>query len=352
MLKIAIVGVGWAGTRQAHAAQEIPDQVQVVALVDSDAAFLQEQAAELNIEATYTDYALALAAPEIDAVSICTPHALHSPMAQQAAAAGKHVLVEKPMALTVDEATQMMVAADRHGVHLYVAENEPYSAMSRFLRDFVSTGAAIGELTHVSVATGFRAENFGYPGRRAWLTDREQGGTGTWMLQGIHTVAQLRYVLAPVAGDVATVYMREHKTPSFQRRDLEGTVAGLLTFESGLHVSLLQSSESKLMGNLKGYVLHGEGGSLRASPDGGELFTPDTGDNGDTPQRLDYPAETISSYAQELAAFAALIAGNVPIHALPTTAASERRSLAVVQAGYESMQSGQPVHLPSRFGEL
>jgi predicted dehydrogenase len=343
MLRIAVVGVGWAGTRQAQAAQEIPDQVQVAALVDTDAVFLREKAAELGVSRTYTDYAQALADPEIDAVSICTPHALHAPMAREAAAAGKHVLVEKPMALTVDEATRMIEAAEQHGVQLYVAENEPYTPMSQFLRAFLQDGR-IGELTHVLLANGFRAEDFGYPGRRAWLTELDRGGTGTWMLHGIHTVAQLRYILGPVAGEVETVYLREHKTASYRRRDLEGTISGLLTFASGLHLSIMQSSETRLPGNLNGYIFHGETGSLRAGREGGELFTA-AGD--DEPAWLDYPAETLSSYAQELAAFARYVAGAEPG---PTTAASERRSLAVVQAGYESMQSGQPVHLPGRFG--
>lgn len=362
MLRIAIVGVGWAGTRQAQAALEIPDQVQVVALVDNDSEFLRQKAAELNIAQTYTDYAQALAASDIDAVSICTPHALHCPMTLEALAAGKHVLVEKPMAMNVDEATRMMEAADAHGVKLFVAENEPYTPMSQFLRSFVQSGQ-IGELTHVMLANGFRAQDFGYAGRRAWLTELDKGGTGTWMLQGIHTVAQLRYILGPVAGAVETVYMCEHKAASFRRRELEGTVSGLLTFANGLQLSLMQSSETKLPGNLKGYIFHGEEGSLRASSQSGELFTPATDD---TPQHLDYPPETISSYAHELAAFAAYVDGrdSAPATAtslpaadmstadMPTTAHSERYSLAVVQAGYESIESGQPVHLAERFGPL
>ena len=73
-------------------------------------------------------------------------------------------------------------------------------------------------MTSASVSGGFRARGeYGYPGRRAWLAEPDQGGTGIWMLNGIHTVAGLRRVF----GDVGTIYMQEHKNLSFPRNDLE-----------------------------------------------------------------------------------------------------------------------------------
>ncbi len=67
-------------------------------------------------------------------------------MAVEAAEAGKHVLVEKPMAMTVDEATRMLAAA-ANAVELYVAESASYSAQAKFLRELVTEGRYIGELT-------------------------------------------------------------------------------------------------------------------------------------------------------------------------------------------------------------
>ncbi|MFH1084501.1 MAG: Gfo/Idh/MocA family oxidoreductase, partial [Chloroflexota bacterium] len=104
MLRLAIVGVGWAGHRQALAVGELGRKVSLAALMDSDPAHLAVMARELGVARTFSDYRAALADPDIDAVSICTPHPLHAPMAIAAAQAGKHVLVEKPMATTVDEA--------------------------------------------------------------------------------------------------------------------------------------------------------------------------------------------------------------------------------------------------------
>lgn len=343
-LQLAIIGVGWAGRRQAQAIRELKGAVNLVALVDNDLDHLASTAAELGVAHHTTDFDRVLADPAIDAVSICTPHPLHAPMSLAAIAAGKHVLVEKPMALTVADATLMIEAAAARGVTLFVAENAAYSDRARFLRGMLAEGDLLGELTAVTLVAGFQAEDFGYPGRRAWLTDLAQGGTGTWMLHGIHTVAELRAIF----GEVASVYVREHKTDFFKRRDLEGTVSGVLTMQSGLPLSLIQSSETKLPGNLGGYTVYGIKGSLRAGKDGAEYFANDA-DDPHTPQILAYPKADLSEYAQEIAAFARAVSGD---GTGPTDGHNERRSLAVVEAGYASMISGEPVVLAEHFGAL
>ena len=339
MLRLAIVGCGWAGSRHVEAIRELGDKVEVVCLVDNDQAFVTEKAAEFGIEKVYTDYAEMLKDGDVDAVDICTPHHLHCEQAVAAAEAGKHVLVEKPMARTVKEANRMMAAADQNGVRLYVAESAVYTPMAKFLRDVVQSGTYIGHVVAASFAGGFRATHFGYPGRRAWLTLPQSGGTGTWMLHGIHSMAQLRYVL----GEVEAVYMREHHAASFGRPDLEGTMTGILTMVAGYQVSVLQTCEARLSGTLGGYTLHGDLGSLRATVDGCQVF-PAEGDSFD----VVYPALPLSEYALEMGAFADYVSGAYG----PTDAASERRSLAVVQAGYESAMSGQTVVLRERFGML
>lgn len=341
-IRLAIVGIGWAGTRQAQAVQELGSDVQVAALVDNDADFLATKAAELGVGKVYTRYEDVIADTSIDAVSICTPHPLHCPMALAAAKAGKHVLVEKPIALTVAEADQMIATAEANGVTLFVAENQAYCARAAYLRQVVATGDPLGAITAVVLVAGFRAENFLYPGRRDWLTRPDAGGTGTWMLHGIHTMAELRVIF----GEVATVYLREHKTASYQRREIEGTITGVLTLASGLPIAIIQSSETRLPGNLGGYVIHGERGSLRAGPHNAELFLTDAPEP-NTPQQIAYPTHPLSEYAQEIAAFAVAVQHG---QAGLTSGRSERQTLAIVQAGYESIARGQPVHLDARFG--
>jgi predicted dehydrogenase len=349
MLRMAVIGAGWAGNRHLEAVRELGRKVEVVCLVDSDAAHLAAVAQSSGVGRTTVDYAEALADADIDAVSLCTPHALHAPMAVAAAEAGKHILCEKPMAMTVEQATRMVAAAQMNSVTLYVAENASYSPRAHFLRRVLAgdeRDAVIGEPTSVSVVTGFAAQNFGYAGRRAWLAEPEQGGSGAWLLQGIHTVAEMRSILVPTCGEVETVYAREHKARSFVRRDLEGTVSTLITFATGLNVSLLQTAESRLPGNLKAITLRGDEGSVRATAHAYEYVSAEMDDVA-APQR--YAAASLSPYAQEMEAFADAVAGD---GTGLTDGRSERLSLAVVQAGYESMQSGRPVHISARFGDL
>ena len=200
MLRMAIVGVGWAGTRQIEAIRELGRKVAVECLVDTDAAHLRAKADEFGIAKTCTTLADALADPDIDAVSICLPHDLHEPAA--AAAAGKQILCEKPLAPTVAAATRMLAAAEAAGVALYVAENVVYQPIARTVRAIVAGGDALDEPTCASFTGGFGGRPFGYPRRRAWLTQPAWGGTGTWMLHGIHSIAQVRFIF----GEVATVY--------------------------------------------------------------------------------------------------------------------------------------------------
>ncbi len=349
MLRVAILGVGWAGTRHVRAIRELVnsgrrDDILVDCLVDNDVEFLQKKAAVLGIEKTYPDYQAALNDSVVNAVSICLPHRLHCPVAIEAVRAGKHVLVEKPMALTVADATRMIEAAESQGVALYVAENESYSAASCMLREIVQTGRYIGELTGAALARGFRAPDYGYSGRRAWLSTPELGGTGHWMLQGVHSMAQLRFIL----GEVAIVYLREHKASSFRRQDVEGTLSGLLTLGSGLHVSILQTAETRLAHSLRGYTLYGDQGVVRSGREGIEVFS-QVLDPDERPVCLPYPAVSLSPYAAEMDAFADYVEGR---RAGPTTGRSERRSLAIIEAGYASLESGAPVNLRVQFGDL
>ena len=342
MLGIAVVGVGWAGTRQVEAIRELAGRLRVECLVDPDPGHLAERASSLGVSKTHARMADALADPRVDAVLIAAPHIDHAPLAIQAAEAGKHVLVEKPMALTVAAATRMIDAAEANGTRLYVAENASYSPMCRFLRQVVETGRFVGELTFASMVDGFQARGgYGYPGRRAWLAEPEQGGTGTWMLHGIHSMAEVRFIF----GEVATVYLREHRAGSFSRRDLEGTMSGVLTMESGISISVVQTAETRPPRAVRGYAIHGDQGSLHASASGYEVF-PGGGD-GEGVQA--YPVAEMSEYALEMAAFADYVEGAAEG---PTTGYSERRSLAIVEAGYQSAETGQPVDLRARFGEL
>jgi predicted dehydrogenase len=344
-LRLAIVGAGWAGSRQADAATELGRDIEIVALVDSDREFLAERAAALRIRRTYDSLDQVLGVDEIDAVSICTPHSLHAEMAIASAGAGKHVLVEKPMAMTVIEAQRMADAADAAGVVLFVAESEVYRPYVRHLRNLVEQ-RTIGELTFAALVSGYRAPSPAYPGRRAWLTRPEEGGTGSWFLQGVHALSALRHVL----GEVATVFVREHRTASWERPDLEATMSALLVLESGLDVWFVQTTETQVPRAIRGFQLYGERGVIIGGSDGYEHYRTGDAADGDSPvgqvERHTYPDPGLSAYALELESFARAVRGEP---GGPTSGRSEIRTIAILEAGLESAKTGGPVDLRARF---
>jgi predicted dehydrogenase len=343
-LRVAIVGAGWAGSRHAEAIAELREvdrRLSISCFVDSDTEHLDVTAERFSVDRRYASLDDALSDQSVEIVDIATPHRLHHGMAIAAAEAGKHVIVEKPMAMDVDEATEMIDAAEANGVKLFVAENHSYEPYIEFLRNLVVSGEPIGAVTTASIASGFRPRGrYGYPGRRAWLADPDMGGTGTWMLHGIHTLAGVRRVF----GEVSRIYVQEHKNESFERSDVEGTMSALLTMESGLNVSVVQSPETRFLANTGGYQVHGEKGSVRATAEGYEMIA----DN-EEPGVRGYPPASLSSYAREFKAFADYVGGDGSV---ATTGYSERRTLAVIQAGAESVARGQAVDLRERFGAI
>ena len=339
MIRTVVLGAGSAGQRQVEAIRELGARLVVHGLADNDAGFLREQSAGLGVKRTYGDVSEAIADPEVDAVSICLPHALHGAVAVAALDAGKHVLCEKPIAMTVDEAREMMAAADRSGCRLYVAENAVYTPMTRQLQEIVTSGEHVGEVVAASVVTGFRADRYGYPGRRAWLSTPEAGGSGHWLLNGIHTIAQVRAVF----GEIETVYAREHKSGRIDRTDVEGTLTCQLGTEKGYQIALMQSREVYVKGGLKGITIFGDRGTVRAGDERYEVF----GADGRQGTAVTYPQAPLSPYALEMEAFADYVTDGT---LGPTGAASETRSLAVVLAACESAETGTPVAVRDRFG--
>lgn len=124
-----------------------------------------------------------LANPEIQGVDLCVPHHLHAPLALRALAAGKHVLVEKPIATTVADAERMVELAERNGLTLCVSEQYPFSAPFVKARELIAAGA-IGKLVTL------RTHRVGWLGgiwmRDGWRQNATIAGGGMLLDQGCH----------------------------------------------------------------------------------------------------------------------------------------------------------------------
>jgi len=138
-VQVAIIGCGLMGQVHAGRAHSAGPGALAVDVNPERALALSAPAARIS-----TDYEDALRDPQVQAVTICLPHALHAPVAVEAAHAGKHILCEKPLAATLPEADQMIEAAERAGVTLMVAENVRFEPVFRKMGELLAQGA-IGE---------------------------------------------------------------------------------------------------------------------------------------------------------------------------------------------------------------
>ena len=186
-LKVGLVGTGGISRRHITAYLEHPDRVQLTAVCDLDESRAQEYAKKAGVEAVYTDLDKMLREADIDAVDNCTFHPQHAPLTIAAAEAGKHIIVEKPMARSVQECRDMIAAADKAGVTLMVAQHLRHSPEARAVKRFIDEGK-LGDIlavrTHI-ISGGGRI------GGLERYADANQGG-GILQVNSVHHIDLLR----------------------------------------------------------------------------------------------------------------------------------------------------------------
>ena len=138
-LRVCVVGCGMMGTIHAQRWNALPD-ARVVAVVDIKPDSAERLAAACGLDRWYGDYRGAVARDDVDVVSVCIPTHLHSEVTVFAAEHGKHVLSEKPMALTLAGADAMIAAAERNRVKLGIGFMRPYSPVQEQVRAWLAAG--------------------------------------------------------------------------------------------------------------------------------------------------------------------------------------------------------------------
>jgi predicted dehydrogenase len=187
-LRVALLGAGWIMDFHARAVIEHP-RAELVAAASWREPSLAKLAERYGIPRTTTDWRALAGDPDIDAAVIGTPNALHAEQAIAFLEAGRHVLVEKPMARTVAEADAMVAAARGSGARLMVAHCWRFHADVRALRARV----AAGELGEVVKTRGYGVHARWGPS--GWFTDPELAGGGALLDMGVHAVDTARYLL-------------------------------------------------------------------------------------------------------------------------------------------------------------
>ncbi len=195
MIGVGILGAGFFGEFHARAIHAV-EGVQVAA-VCADGIGLAQSFAATHGGKPYADWRKMLADPALDAVVIATPHHLHAEMAIAAARAGKHVLVEKPMALNVGECDAMIMAARDAGTHLMVGHLLHFALPCLVAHEILQRG----DLGRPLAASSSLVKLWMEPNRRAWHLDPATGG-GMLMTAGIHALDAMLWFMG---GDVQKV---------------------------------------------------------------------------------------------------------------------------------------------------
>jgi predicted dehydrogenase len=203
----------------------------IVAVCDTDRARAEEKAAAWGVPKIYTDYEQVLEDKEIDLVELLTPHHLHCPMTVAACQAGKHVSVQKPMALSAAEADQMSCAAERAGVIFRVYENFVYYAPAVRARQMIDAGE-IGEVRAVRmhVSTGTSSAGWEVP-LSAWLWrfDEKLCGGGPLVFDHGYHLFSLGYDLG---GPVERVYAWIDGTPVVPGTNIDAPAVVMFQYQA------------------------------------------------------------------------------------------------------------------------
>jgi UDP-N-acetyl-2-amino-2-deoxyglucuronate dehydrogenase len=340
-INFGLIGCGRVAPRHAQSLVQLPES-RLVAVADIKENRALRFSEEYDADA-YVDYRKLLACPDIDAVNICVPSGLHASISIDALQAGKHVLVEKPIALDLADADRMIATAqeaDRTlGVVLQNRYNTPVQQVRRLLEENKLGRLYLGN----ACVRWYRPQSY-----------YEDDWHGTWAMDGgalmnqsIHHIDALQWFMGPVAAVQAYSATLAHKM------EAEDVGVAVLRFKNGA-LGTIEGSTLTWPENIEGSVaVFGERGSVKI---GGTALSRITlwKVEGElereaeilTSQRVDPPTVYGYSHFQVIRDFAqALIEGRDP----GTPGLEARKSLALVLAIYEAARTGQEVTLSDDY---
>jgi len=226
VMRWGIIGLGDIAERNMVPALAMAADSQLVSVLSRSMEKAKAFAAKHKVARAYDSMAKMLADPELDAVYIATPNNLHAEQTVAAAKAGKHVLCDKPMALTVADGERMIQACDSNKVKLGVAFRNRYHPAHLDTRRHVQAGV-LGEIQYA------KAQLFvgGVRGHwQGWRRDPAMGGSGSIVGQAVHPVDLLRFLLDSEVTEVRCV--TDELPPD---RPVDEMTFTILTFRNGVH---------------------------------------------------------------------------------------------------------------------
>jgi len=220
-----------------------------VAVCDVDASRLTDANKDFPGVQTYTSVATMLRKSDVELVAVVTPHNTHAPLAVQCLSAGRHVIVEKPMCITVAEADRMIDAARKNKVMLSVFHNRRWDGDFKTLRDIIGRGI-IGDVFHIEAFGG----GYGHPGK--WWRASKRISGGAFYDWGAHFVD---WVLNLVPSPMASIMGYFVQNLVWKDVTNEDQVEGIVRFANGA-VANLQLSSVAACGKQRWRILGTKGG--------------------------------------------------------------------------------------------
>ena len=250
-IRFAIIGCGRIAPKHAESIVALPE-AELVAVCDIVPEAAQAFADKYGAE-PYTDYLTMLKREDIDVVTIATPSGLHAEIGIAAAEAGKHVLVEKPMAMTLKTADQLIDACRKAGVKLGVIHQNRFNAAVKLLRKALEDNR-FGKLTHGQATVRWN-RNDNYYAQAPWRGTKLQDG-GVLMNQSIHNIDLLQWTFGPVESVFGY-------TARFMRKiEMEDMGAAVIKFQNGA-IGLIEAASTIYPTNIEETLnIFGETGSV------------------------------------------------------------------------------------------
>ena len=344
-VKVGIIGSGFEADIHAASMGMVPDEIELTAVASPTVGHAAALAKRYNIPRVFTDYRKMLAEKDIEMVTITAPNSLHAQMTFDIAAVGKHVVCEKPLCMTMDEADEMIEVCRKKGVLLLYAEELFFTPKYVKAKEMADQGA-FGKVYLVKQSE----KHFGP--HAEWFWDVRRSGGGVFMDMGCHGVAFCYWFLGRPKIKSVLCHMATHVHAD--KTQGEDDSICILEFEGGA-VGLVEDSWARRGGMQDRIEVYGEDGSTvadlhmgNALPTYSEYGYGYAVEKAPSTQGWSWPVfEELWNYGfpQEMRHFARCVRGKEQ----PQSTGEDGRVVQeILFAGYQSAGSGQKIALPFR----
>jgi len=324
-VRIGLIGAGAVAPYHCAAASAL-DGIELAAVCDIDEAAARRVASGCPDAAVFTDHRTMLHSGTVDAVIVNTPHSTHLPIAVHAAAAGAHVLVEKPMATTLEDCDRLIGACESAGVALTVGHIQHYLPEKVAAEKVLASG----ELGAVQMVRDNRSTDYRPGTRSPWFFSPDVAGGGALMNIGGHCIDRSLWFGGGRAVEMLATTVNRFGSP------VETDGAMMLRLDNGVAVSIVVLSDPATRGDLLTIVC--DRGVIEVDPRHGTTVH---ADGRSQLVHRTHPDDIQSAFTAQLADFQRVVQGAEPTVPI----AHARHVVELVLAAYRSAEDGSALLL-------